>query len=91
MPSLFKRLLIYYSPKRRIRYEYNLSRKRNIIRNKMLKKRSIRAVEYMDMLDILDEFEEKGVETIYQYFDKAYFLCYDCTSELGWRLDEIEW
>lgn len=90
MPSLFKRLLIYYSPKRRIRYEYNLSRKRNIIRNKMLKKRSIRAVEYMDMLDILDEFEEKGVETIYQYFDKAYFLCYDCTSELGWRLDEIE-
>lgn len=64
--------------------------KRNEIRDKMLKKRSIRSVEYMNTLEILDEFEEEGVETIYRYFDKAYFLCYDSTTESGWRLDEIE-
>lgn len=44
----------------------------------------------MNVIDILEEFEEKGVETIYQYFDTAYFLCYDSTAESGWRLDEIE-
>lgn len=65
-PSKFKEYILYYD-------DYN---KRQVIRNKMNKKRSIRDKGYMIMLDILDNVEREGVETIYTYFDRVYRLEY---------------
>ena len=55
---------------------YNDYYKRQEIRNKMINKRSIRNIEYMNILNILDNVEFEGVETIYQYFDSVFFLEY---------------
>lgn len=51
--------------------------KRQTIRDKMNKKRSIRNKTYMKNLDILDKIEKEGLETIYEYFDIIYSLSYD--------------
>jgi hypothetical protein len=51
--------------------------KRQDIRNKMIKKRSIRDLKYMEILDFLDRCElYEGVETIYASKD-VYVLSYD--------------
>lgn len=55
---------------------YNDYNKRQEIRDKMVKKRSIRNTEYMNILNILDFVEFEGVETIYQYFDSVFILEY---------------
>ena len=57
------------------------------IREKMLKKKSIRNPEYMKYLDILDEYEFESVETIYAFvrgnIGKFYQLDYDFIDENG--------
>ena len=43
--------------------------KRQDIRLKMINKRCIRDKEYIELLDLLDNIETEGVETIYSYWD----------------------
>lgn len=50
--------------------------KRQVIREKMMEKRSIRNQKYMDNLDILDSIALEGVETIDLYFT-VYTLSYN--------------
>jgi hypothetical protein len=50
--------------------------KRQVIRSKMLKKRSIRDRQYMETLDFLDNLEIEGVETIDSCYD-VYYLNYN--------------
>lgn len=59
------------------RVYYDDYQKRQEIRKKMLKKRCIRDSGYMDILNILDNIEFEGVETIYLYFDSISRLIYD--------------
>ena len=61
------------------RLYYDDFEKRQEIRNKMMKKRSIRDKGYIDMLNVLDTIELEGVETIYWAFDDISYLKY--TSE----------
>ena len=65
-PSRFQDMNLYYG-------DYD---KRQEIREKMNKKRSIRNTEYMEYLDIIDKIDEEGVETIYRYFDALYSTSY---------------
>lgn len=50
--------------------------KRQEIREKMKKKRSIRDKGYIEVLDVLDNVEIEGVETIYYYFSEVNYLKY---------------
>ena len=51
------------------RLYYNDYIKRQDIRLKMMRKRCIRDKEYIELLDLLDNIETEGVETIYSYWD----------------------
>lgn len=64
------------------RVYYDDYKKRQIIRDKMMKKRSIRNKGYIKTLDMLDKFEKEGVETIYTVFD-IYKLDYDYIDDDG--------
>lgn len=76
-PSRYREWYIYYDD----------IEKRMTIREKMLKKKSIRNPEYMKYLDILDEYEFESVETIYAFvrgnIGKFYQLDYDFIDENG--------
>lgn len=68
-PSKIKGYRLYYM-------DYN---KRQDIRLKMMKKRSIRDKGYIELLNFIDNIEIEGVETIYSYWD-IYKLEYDETN-----------
>ena len=76
-PSRYREWYIYYDD----------IEKRMTIREKMLKKKSIRNPEYMKYLDVLDEYEFGSVETIYAFvrgnIGKFYRLDYDFIDENG--------
>lgn len=57
------------------RLYYRNFKKRQEIRSRMIRKRSIRDRQYMEILDFLDKLEIEGVETIDLYYD-VYFLKY---------------
>lgn len=72
-PSVCKGWILYYD-------NYF---KRQDIRDKMMKKRSIRNLKYIELLNLLDRCElYEGVETIYEYMD-VYVLSYDNVNDQG--------
>lgn len=67
------------------RLYYDDYAKRQEIRDKMMKKRSIRDRGYIDMLDVLDSIEREGVETIYWLFDNISCLKYSSDNQVVLR------
>lgn len=65
------------------RLYYDDFKKRQEIRNKMMKKRSIRDKGYIDMLNVLDTIELEGVETIYWAFDDISYLKYASEDQVA--------
>ena len=55
------------------RLYYDDYKKRQEIRLKMYKKRSIRDRQYIELLDFLDKIENEDVETIYLFYDDLYY------------------
>lgn len=70
-PSRYRGIFMFY-------FDFN---KRNEIRNKMYRKRSIRNTEYIKCINLLNDYEFESVETIYTFIKRnigeLYILSYD--------------